>query len=42
MTGASPPLRFESRDLEVVEEEAGGEEDVLDRLKQEFNAEEIS
>ncbi len=42
VTGASPPLRFESRDLEVVEEEAGGEEDVLDRLKQEFNAEEIS
>jgi hypothetical protein len=42
VTGASPPLRFESRDLEVVEEEAGGEEDVLDRLKKEFNAEEIS
>jgi hypothetical protein len=34
-------LRFDSRDVEVVEEE-GGEDDLLARLKQEFNAEEIS
>jgi hypothetical protein len=42
VTGAAPKLSFESRALEVADEEEGGEEHLLERLKQEFNAEEIS
>jgi DNA polymerase III subunit gamma/tau len=41
VTGAAPTVRFESRDFESPAEE-GGEEELLERLKQEFNAEEIS
>jgi len=41
VTGSAPTLRFESRDLDVAQDE-GGEDHLLERLKQEFNAEEIS
>ena len=41
VTGAAPTLRFESRDFEPPAEDEG-EEALLERLKQEFNAEEIS
>jgi DNA polymerase-3 subunit gamma/tau len=41
VTGTAPTLRFESRDLDVAQDE-GGEDHLLERLKQEFNAEEIS
>ncbi len=42
VTGAAPTLRFESRDFEPAPGDGGGEDELLERLKQEFDAEEIS